>query len=143
MSRFRFLILDVREGMPQEWLRVWAARYQGYDEKQYRDLIAKHKSLSDEDFVRIGKWKDDVTTDLQWRPNVASVAYLTWMQVARELPKCPEESDVAAFLDDWSGRTYTDVFPNKSVQKHFGGGPRDHTANISSAEGVFQSSTRG
>lgn len=121
MSRFRFLILDVRDGAPQEWLRVWAARYEGYDEKEYADLIAKHKALSAEDFVRIGKWKDGVTTELQWRPNVASVAYLIWMQAAQELPKCPDESAVAAFLDDWSGRTYTDVFEKKgAVEKRFG-----------------------
>lgn len=110
----------MRDGAPQEWLRVWAARYQGYDEQEYEDLIAKHKSLSAQDFVRIGKWKDGATTELQWKPNVASVAYLTWMQAAQELPKRPEVTDAAAFLDDWSGRTHTDVFPNKSVEKRFG-----------------------
>lgn len=121
MGRFRFLILDVRDGAPKEWLHAWAAQYGGYDEKEYDDLIAKHTSLSAEDFVRIGKWKDDVTTELQWRPNVASVAYLTWMQAAQELPQCPKEGDVAAFLDDWAGRTYTDEYKNGSKrEKHFG-----------------------
>src|SRR5690242_19449704 len=106
--QFRFLILDVRDGTPQEWLRVWAARYPRDDEKEYRDLIAKHKSFSADDFVRIGKWKDGATTELQWRPNVASVAYLIWELVAEKLPKCPEERDLAVFLKDWSNTEYTD-----------------------------------
>src|SRR5208283_2762333 len=121
MTRLRFLILDVRHSSPQEWLRMWAGLYEGYDEKEYRDLIGKYESLSAEDFVRIGKWKDGVKTKRQWKPNVASVAYLIWMQTAQELPKCLEGSDLAAFLDDWSGRTYTDVFKKKGpVKKHFG-----------------------
>ncbi len=37
------------------------------------------------------------------------------MQTASELPKCPEESRVADFLDDWSDREYTDP-----VKKRFG-----------------------
>jgi hypothetical protein len=120
MRQFRFQVLEMKDTSPQEWLRVWSARYRGYDEKEYADLIAKHKSFSAEDFERIGRWKDDVTKESQWKPNVASVAYLIWKQAAQELPKCPEENDAAAFLDGWSSRTYTDVFPNKSVEKHFG-----------------------
>jgi len=120
MTRFRFLISDVRESAPQEWLRVWAGRYKGYDEKEYRYLIDKYGSLSAEDFVRIGKWKDGVKTERQWRPNVASVAYRIWMKAAQELPKCPEGSDVAAFLDGWSGSTYTDEFEKGKVRKRFG-----------------------
>jgi len=43
------------------------------------------------------------------------------MKAAQELPKCPDGSDVADFLDNWSGRTYTDVFEKKGpVEKHFG-----------------------
>lgn len=110
----------MKNSWPREWLRVWAARYRGYDEKEYGDLIAKHRSFSSEDFERIGKWKDDVTTEAQWKPNVASVAYQIWIQAAQELPQCPEDGDVEAFLDNWSGRTYTDEFLNKSVEKHFG-----------------------
>jgi len=120
MSRFRFLIPDEGNGAPQEWLRVWADRYD--DEKEYRDLIAKYESLSAKDFERIGKWKDGAKTKAQWKPNIASVAYLIWMQAAQELPKCPDDgSDVKVFLDDWSGRTYTDVFEKKGpVKKRFG-----------------------
>jgi hypothetical protein len=76
MNRFRFLIPDMKESTPQEWLRVWAARYKGYDEKEYTYLIEKHGSLSAEEFEQIGKWKDGVKTERQWKPNVASVAYL-------------------------------------------------------------------
>lgn len=69
---------------------MWASQYAGYDEKEYKDLIDKAASFTADDLVRIGKWKDGVTTELQWKPNVASVAYLIWMQAAQDLPKCPE-----------------------------------------------------
>jgi hypothetical protein len=120
MSEFRFQVLEMRGSTPQEWLRVWAGRYGGYDEKEYRDLIEKHKSLSAGDFRRIGKWKDGVTTEKQWKPNVASVAYLIWERAAEELPKCPEEGGVAVFLEDWSNREYTDLLKNGSGKKRFG-----------------------
>ena len=110
----------MRDSPPQEWLRVWAARYQSDDDPEYRKLIAKYESLSAEDFERIGKWKDGAKTERQWRPNVASVAYRIWMQAATELPKCPEGSEVASFLDDWSRRAYTDEYKNGSREKHFG-----------------------
>ncbi|MGB8495213.1 MAG: hypothetical protein WCE53_12485 [Candidatus Acidiferrum sp.] len=120
MSQFRFQVLQMRYSTPQEWLRVWAGLYQGYDETEYRDLIEKHKSFSAEDFRRIGKWKDGATTQGQWKPNVASVAYLIWEQAADELPNCSEESEVVAFLEDWSDRAYTDIFKNGPRKKHFG-----------------------
>jgi hypothetical protein len=91
------------------------------DEPEYRNLIANHRSLSPDEFERIGNWKDGVGKSAgRWSPNVASVAYLIWKQAAEELPRCPAESEVEAFLDGWSDRTYTDVFPNKAVEKHFG-----------------------
>jgi hypothetical protein len=37
-----------------------------------------------------------------------------------ELLKCPEESEVAAFLEDWSSRAYTDTFRTGPRRKHFG-----------------------
>jgi hypothetical protein len=45
---------------PQEWLRMWAGRYpaDAFPENIYRELIARHESLSAADFVQIGKWKD-------------------------------------------------------------------------------------
>jgi hypothetical protein len=90
----------------------------------------------------IGKWKDDATTANQWKPNVASVAYLVWERAAEELPKCPDESGVAVFLEDWSSREYRDVFKNGSRKKRFGLS-RATTLLHSSAEGVTPSSTRG
>jgi hypothetical protein len=108
MSQFRFQVLEMKVTSPQEWLRWWTARYGGYDEEEYADLIARHKSFSTEDFERIGKWKDDVTKESQWKPNVASVAYLIWKQAAQELPKCPEEDDVAlSWMVGRAGRTRT------------------------------------
>jgi hypothetical protein len=106
----------------QEWLRRWAKRYEkitGYD-PEYNDLIKKHESFTAEDFRRIGKWKDGVTTEGRWRPNVASVAYIVWEQATKELPKCPDESRVEVFLKGWSNREYEDIFKNGPRKKHFG-----------------------
>ena len=99
---------------------MWAARYLEFDDAEHNELIAKHKSLSAADFVRIGKWKDAVKTEGRWKANVASVAYRIWMLAASELPKCPEESRVADFLDDWSERKYTDEYAIGPVEKRFG-----------------------
>ena len=120
MSGFRFQVVQVKDSTPQEWLRVWSGRYAADDDREHGDLIARYKSFSADDFARIGKWKDGVTTEGRWKPNVASVAYSVWKQAAQELPKCPQKSEVADFLDRWRGETYTDIFPNKSVVKHFG-----------------------
>jgi len=80
----------------------------------------KYKSLSVADFVRIGKWKDRANTDAKWKTNVASVAYRIWMMAASELPKCPEESRRADFLDDWANRKYTDEYATGPREKRFG-----------------------
>jgi hypothetical protein len=112
----------MRRSTPQEWLNSWAKHYgnQSYDESEYRKLIQKQKSLSPDDFRRIGKWKDGVITERQWKPNVASVAYLIWEQAAKELPKCPKQSELRVFLEDWANRTYTDNFNNGARKKRFG-----------------------
>jgi len=120
MSRFRFRSSDGRDIAPEEWLRMWADQYPSTDYAGYCELIAKHKSLSAADFVQIGKWKDGAKTEGKWKANVASVAYRIWMMAASELPKCPEESRVADFLDDWSDRKYTDEYAIGSVEKRFG-----------------------
>lgn len=121
MTGFRFGIPVLRKSTPQEWLQVWAAKYRGYDEKEYAYLIGKNGSLSAKEFERIGKWKDGVKTEGQWKANVASVAYLIWMQAALELPEPPEKNGVKAFLVDWSSRKYTDDFGEKGQkQKSFG-----------------------
>jgi hypothetical protein len=122
MSRFRFRSVDGEDITPKEWLHVWAALFPSkkYYAEEYDALIANYKSLSAVDFERIGKWKDGVKTQGKWKANVASVAYEIWMQAAKATPACPEESQVAAFLDDWSERKYTDHFPSRTMEKHFG-----------------------
>ena len=120
MNQFRFRSLDGSDIAPQDWLNIWSDRYPSNAYAGYSELIGKHKSLSTADFELIGKWKDAAKSEGKWKSNVASVAYLIWMQAASEMPKCPEETDVAHFLDDWSGRSYTDVYANLKREKHFG-----------------------
>jgi hypothetical protein len=121
MSQFRFRVQEMRDSTPQEWLCKWAARYRSDDETEYWRLIQKYPRFSGDDFRAIGKWKDGAKTAKQWRPNVASVAYVIWEQAATELPKFPDEGGVDDFLDDWSGREYTDVYESGSERtKHFG-----------------------
>jgi len=120
MSQFTFQVLEMRDSTPQEWLRCWVERYKSDDDTICSVLLEKHKSFSAEDFRRIGKWKDGVTTESQWKPNVAKVAYLIWERAAEKLPKCPEENETATFLEDWSNQAYTDQFKNGPRKKHFG-----------------------
>lgn len=120
VSQLRFRFTDGQDIAPQEWLRLWAHLYRAKDDPEYRALIAKHNSLTAEDFERIGKWKD-AASGKRWRPNVASVAYKVWMQAAKELPECPSDNGAADFLMDWSQRKYTDRFKTGVVRKkHFG-----------------------
>ena len=41
-------------------------------------------------------------------------------QAAKELPKCPDETKVAAFLEDWANRAYTATDRRGPRKKHFG-----------------------
>ena len=80
VSQFKFQVLEMRPSAAREWLTAWAERYdkeQG-DEPEYRELIAKHESFSEDDFRRIGKWKDGAASGDRYKPNVASVAYQIW-----------------------------------------------------------------
>lgn len=120
MTRFIFRSLDGADVAPQEWLRMWAARFPSKDYPGYGELIAKYKSFIAADFIQMGKWKDAANTKGKWKANVASVAYLVWMQVALEQPKCPEDSAVAGFLEDWSTRKYNDEYTKGPKQKKFG-----------------------
>lgn len=120
MTRFRFRGVDGSDIDPTQWLRIWADRYPIEDYAEYDELIARHKSLFAADFEQIGKWKDNAKTGSKWKANVASVAYPIWMQAATELPKCPEQSQVAVFLNDWAGRKYTDTYATARVAKTFG-----------------------
>jgi hypothetical protein len=120
MNRFRFQSSDGTDVAPQEWLRVWAVRYPSDRYAEYSELISKHQSFSAADFEKIGRWKDAANTQGRWGPNVASVAYPIWMQAASELPRCPEESAVTNFLNEWSNRKYTGKYAKGSVEKRFG-----------------------
>ena len=127
MSRLSFRSPDGKDIAPQEWLRMWADLYPLKYVREHdsllcrsRQAIPKCESLSAADFERIGKWKDSAETERKWKPNVASVAYQIWMQAASELPRCPDESRVADFLQDWSERKYTDKYEKRSAQKRFG-----------------------
>jgi hypothetical protein len=122
MSRFRFRSVDGGDITPKEWLPMWAALFPSkkYYAEEYDALLANYKFLSAADFVRIGKWKDGAKTQGKWKANVASVAYEIWMQAAKETPVCPEETQVAVFLRDWSERKYADHFTNRTMEKHFG-----------------------
>ena len=123
MTRFRFRGTDGSEIVPERWLHQWSDRYRSdvYDQREYEELIVKHQSFAAEDFIRIGRWKDNANTDGKWKANVASVAYRIWMQASAELPKCPVQTDVDVFLKQWAGRQYTDTFKNGREQpKPFG-----------------------
>jgi hypothetical protein len=120
MSQFRFRSLDGSDIGPHDWLPMWADRYPTTDYAGYDELIAKHESFLAADFEQIGKWKDAARTAGKWKTNVASVAYPIWMLAASELPQCPEPSAAAEFLNEWSGRAYTDEYANRTVAKQFG-----------------------
>jgi hypothetical protein len=125
MGQFRFRVPEMRDSTPQEWLTRWAKRYEDqtdYDDEYNRlmEIVKRHEPFLAEHFTRIGKWKDGVTTDRQWKPNVASVAYLVWQQAAEATPTCPEECDVQTFLEGWSDKAYTDTFKKGPKKKHFG-----------------------
>jgi hypothetical protein len=76
---------------------------------------------------------------------VASVAYLIWEQAVTELPRCPDGTKVAAFLEDWANRAYTDTYRSGPAGR--GRNTLDCPArlrcSISSAEGATLSSIRG
>lgn len=117
---FTFRSLGGKEIAPNEWLHLWAARYPLNSYPGYCELIAKQKTFSGTDFEEVGKWKDRARTPGRWKPNVASVAYPVWKKAAEESPKRPEDSAISDFLTDWSQRSYTDLYRNKSQTKHFG-----------------------
>jgi hypothetical protein len=91
MGKFRFRSVDGSDITPQEWLPMWAARFPESKYPGYTELIAKHKSLTGEDFELIGKWKDGVKTDRKWRENVAAVGYPIWMLAVAELRGAPQK----------------------------------------------------
>jgi hypothetical protein len=126
MSHFKYQVLELRNSEPQEWIDKWSSRFvissrDSYDEATYEKLIEKHESLEAEDFIEMGKWKDNARAEGKWKANVASVAYLIWLKAAEELPRCPTEKTTSDFLKEWSERAYTDTYSNGSQRlKRFG-----------------------
>jgi hypothetical protein len=112
--------LDGSDITPEEWLHMWADLFPSADYAGYEELMARHKSFSHADIERIGRWKDNAKPEGKWKSNVASVAYEIWMQAASDVPVCPKDDLTADFLDDWSGRKYTDEFGIRRVEKRFG-----------------------
>jgi len=116
MTEPTFLVLSTIAKPADQWLEFWAKRYTDYETKNeadiYRELIDKQDNLSSNDFVVMGKWKDNAlgeTRRNRWKENVAMVAYRGWIRAAAELPKCPTtESAVKVFLQEWSEWKYRD-----------------------------------
>ena len=105
---------------PRAWLRIWAAQYPGkkYDLEHDRLIALTQKEPAD--FERIGRRKDAASSAAKWKANVASVAYVVWMEAASERPKCPTDDMIGDFLLDWSSRAYEDKFCTRTVTKRFG-----------------------
>ena len=121
-----FSILRAPAGAQENKKNVGMQGMPGMDNGQMKgmqmggdSLITMHEPLSAAYFERIGRWKD-AAGESKWKPNVAMVAYRIWMQAASEQPRCPGESQVADFLQDWSERKYVDKFATREVQKQFG-----------------------
>lgn len=119
---FVFRGVDGANVAPEEWLRLWAARFPNarYDPASYAKWIGHSGALTFDDIVGIGRWKDAAKRETKWKPNTASVAYEVWMQAAAGLSVCPSDDNLDAFLADWSERMYTDTFSAKTVVKRFG-----------------------
>jgi hypothetical protein len=105
---------------PRVWLRVWAAQYPGQKYDLEHDRLVALTQKEPADFERIGKWKDAASSAAKWKANVASVAYVVWMEAASKRPTCPTDDTIAAFLRDWSSREYEDRFSTRTVKKRFG-----------------------
>jgi hypothetical protein len=107
VSRFKFLYPEWSEVEPSAWLARWAVRYGGGDNPEYFDLIAKQGKLSSDDFEQVGRWKEGCLkrSHGSWKTGTPR-GYDIWMHAKAECPECPEQSDIAGFLKDWSERTF-------------------------------------
>jgi hypothetical protein len=102
------------------WLDEWSAAFPTNKYPPLDHLLERADSLTAADFEYLGRWKDSaLESDKRWQPNKASVAFVTWMEAAKELPGAQIEN-VHSFLTEWSGRAYRDRFPSRTVLKRFG-----------------------
>jgi hypothetical protein len=122
--KFLFRSKSGQDLSAREWLTEWEHEYpsERFPEDDYEHLIQNGKSLSEADFIRMGKWKDNAWTDAKWSPNAASVAFLIWQEAAREIPgQNPDSQSAQTFLEVWSERQYPDPSSrSKSGNKRFG-----------------------
>jgi hypothetical protein len=126
MTKIDFQVLRTAESSAQDWLRLWADRYDSgssdFDKRKYAELIEKQGSFVAGDLVAMGQWKDvGSESPGKWKENVASVAFRIWIEAADEPPRCPKQDELQTFLEEWKEREYEDVYSNgKHVRKHFG-----------------------
>lgn len=98
----QFKIVEVQPCDPDVWLAAWAAKYDdsaSFDEDEYTQLIglAQQNGLPAKYFERVGRWKDSANIDRRWKPNVASVAYIVWLQAEAEQPLSSERASCELF----------------------------------------------
>jgi hypothetical protein len=103
------------------WLSEWSADFPKEKYPSLDHLLRAPDCLTTADFEFLGRWKDGALKGDKWRRNVASVAFVIWMQAANELPGTRiERVVVPSFLAEWSSKAYVDEFPSRTVQKGFG-----------------------
>ena len=109
---------------PAIWVSEWEREYpvNRYDEEFYGLLIQKAGVLSSNDFIVMGRWKDDAWTDNRWKPNVAMVAFPAWVAASTELPGTTlDRSTLGTFLVNWADRLYPDTSSRSANKmKRFG-----------------------
>jgi hypothetical protein len=104
---------------PVAWSNEWEPEYPSsqYDEEYYDVLIGRSGNLSPDDFIVMGKWKDDAWAEGKWKPNVAMVAFPAWIAASQELPGISLNlSTLATFLRTWADRYYPDT-SSRSIDK--------------------------
>jgi hypothetical protein len=119
MSPFNFLYPEWRESDPGAWLARWAARYGDADNPEYFALIQKQGPFSSGDFEQIGRWKEGCLRPSHggWKSGTPK-GYDIWMEAKEEVPECPEPSELAGFLKDWSERTFVAGWKGEQVLRY-------------------------
>jgi hypothetical protein len=126
--QFDFRLPDGNQTCGAVWLYEWASRYPRGKYPSIGDLLARHDSLSSDDFVRLGRWKDGALKGGKWRPNVASVAYPVWQEAASSLSGARISSkDAREFLSTWKNKSYIDNYKGGLLRKKIFGVPRGTT----------------
>jgi hypothetical protein len=108
--------------VPAVWLREWSEDFPKGKYPSLDSLLAKATYLTAADFHYLGRWKDNALESAnKWQPNVASVAFVIWMQAANELAGTRiDHIVVPSFLTEWSSKAYVDRFSTGIVIERFG-----------------------